>query len=126
MVLPRFKSIKLAYALSLLIGGIGFLMVPFIGDKYVLFLPYFLIGFAWAAMLAMPFTLVTNALEGSKYMGTFLGLFNCTICIPQIVAAALGGVLLAALGSVQGNMLMLAGVLLIAGTAAVFVIQDKK
>ena len=126
VVLPRFKSIKLAYALSLLIGGIGFLMVPYVGDKYVLFLPYFLIGFAWAAMLAMPFTLVTNALEGSKYMGTFLGLFNCTICIPQIVAAALGGVLLAALGSVQGNMLMLAGVLLIAGTAAVFVIQDKK
>ena len=108
VVLPRFKSIKLAYALSLLIGGIGFLMVPYVGDKYVLFLPYFLIGFAWAAMLAMPFTLVTNALEGSKYMGTFLGLFNCTICIPQIVAAALGGVLLAALGSVQGNMLMLA------------------
>ncbi len=126
VVLPRFKSIKLAYALSLLIGGIGFLMVPYIGDKYLLFLPYFLIGFAWAAMLAMPFTLVTNALEGSKYMGTFLGLFNCTICIPQIVAAALGGVLLAALGSVQGNMLMLAGVLLIAGTAAVFIIQDKK
>ena len=126
VVLPRFKSIKLAYALSLLIGGIGFLMVPYIGDKYLLFVPYFLIGFAWAAMLAMPFTLVTNALEGSKYMGTFLGLFNCTICIPQIVAAALGGVLLAALGSVQGNMLMLAGALLIAGTAAVFIIQDKK
>ena len=126
LVLPRFKSIKLAYALSLLIGGIGFLMVPYIGDKYLLFLPYFLIGFAWAAMLAMPFTLVTNALEGSKYMGTFLGLFNCTICIPQIVAAALGGVLLAALGSVQGNMLMLAGVFLIIGTAAVFIIQDKK
>ena len=126
VVLPRFKSIKLAYALSLLIGGIGFLMVPYIGDKYLLFVPYFLIGFAWAAMLAMPFTLVTNALEGSKYMGTVLGLFNCTICIPQIVAAALGGVLLAALGSVQGNMLMLAGALLIAGTAAVFIIQDKK
>ena len=126
VVLPRFKSIKLAYALSLLIGGIGFLMVPYIGDKYLLFVPYFLIGFAWAAMLAMPFTLVTNALEGSKYMGTFLGLFNCTICIPQIVAAALGGVLLAALDSVQGNMLMLAGVFLIIGTAAVFIIQDKK
>ena len=52
VVLPRFKSIKLAYALSLLIGGIGFLMVPYIGDKYLLFVPYFLIGFAWAAMLA--------------------------------------------------------------------------
>ncbi len=126
VVLPRFKSIKLAYALSLVVGGIGFLMVPYIGDKYLLFVPYFLIGFAWAAMLAMPFTLVTNALEGSKYMGTFLGLFNCTICIPQIVAAALGGVLLAALGSIQGNMLMLAGILLVVGALAVFFIQDKK
>ena len=126
VALPRFKSIKLAYALSLVIGGIGFLMVPYIDNKFLLFVPYFLIGFAWAAMLAMPFTLVTNALEGSKYMGTFLGLFNCTICIPQIVAAALGGVLLAALGSVQGNMLMLAGVLLVVGAAAVFFIQEKK
>lgn len=126
VVLPRFKSIKLAYALSLVIGGIGFLMVPYIGNKFLLFIPYFLIGFAWAAMLAMPFTLVTNALEGSKYMGTFLGLFNCTICIPQIVAAALGGVLLAALNSVQGNMLMLAGALLVVGSLAVFFIQDKK
>ena len=126
LMLPRFNNIKVAYALSLVIGGIGFAMVPYCQNQYLLFVPYFLIGFAWAAMLAMPFTLVTNALEGSKYMGTFLGLFNCTICIPQIVAAALGGVLLAALGSVQGNMLMLAGVLLVVGAAAVFFIQEKK
>ncbi len=126
MALPRFKNIKVAYALSLVVGGIGFLMVPYVHDKFLLFVPYFLIGFAWAAMLAMPFTLVTNALEGSKYMGTFLGLFNCTICIPQIVAALLGGVLLSWFGSVQGNMLMLAGALLIAGAACVFLIVEGK
>ncbi|MBR1544237.1 MAG: MFS transporter [Muribaculaceae bacterium] len=125
MALPRFKNIKVAYALSLVVGGIGFLMVPYVHDKFLLFIPYFLIGFAWAAMLAMPFTLVTNALEGSKYMGTFLGLFNCTICIPQIVAAVLGGVLLSALGSVQGNMLMLAGVLLVVGAVCVFFITES-
>ena len=126
VVLPQFKNIKLAYALSLVIGGIGFAMVPYIHNQYLLFVPYFLIGFAWAAMLAMPFTMVTNAFEGSSRMGTALGLFNCTICVPQIVAAALGGVLLAALGSVQGNMLMLAGILLIVGAACVFIIEDKK
>jgi len=126
IVLPQFKNIKVAYALSLIIGGIGFAMVPFIHNQYLLFLPYFLIGFAWAAMLAMPFTLVTNAFEGSSRMGTALGLFNCTICIPQIVAAALGGVLLSALGSVQGNMLILAGVLLAIGALCVFIIEDKR
>jgi len=126
VVLPQFKNIKVAYALSLVIGGIGFAMVPYIHNQYMLFVPYFLIGFAWAAMLAMPFTMVTNAFEGSSRMGTALGLFNCTICIPQIVAAALGGVLLAAMGSVQGNMLLLAGILLIVGAACVFIIENKK
>ena len=126
VVLPRFKNIKVAYALSLVIGGIGFAMVPYIHNQYLLFVPYFLIGFAWAAMLAMPFTMVTNAFEGSSRMGTALGLFNCTICIPQIVAAALGGVLLAAMHSVQGNMLLLAGILLFIGAVCVFIIEDKK
>ena len=127
VVLPQFKNIKVAYALSLAIGGIGFAMVPYIHNQYMLFVPYFLIGFAWAAMLAMPFTLVTNAFEGSSRMGTALGLFNCTICVPQIVAAALGGVLLKyVMGSVQGNMLMLAGILLVVGAACVFIIEEKK
>ncbi len=127
MALPQFKNIKVAYALSLVIGGIGFAMVPYIHNQYLLFVPYFLIGFAWAAMLAMPFTLVTNAFEGSNRMGTALGLFNCTICLPQIFAAALGGVLLKyVMDSVQGNMLLLAGILLVVGAACVFIIEDKK
>jgi maltose/moltooligosaccharide transporter len=126
VVLPQFKNIKVAYFLSLVIGGIGFAMVPYVHNQYLLFLPYFLIGFAWAAMLAMPFTMVTNAFEGSSRMGTALGLFNCTICIPQIVAAALGGLLLKSMGSIQGNMLLLAGILLIVGAVCVFIIEDKK
>ena len=48
------------------------------------------------------------------------------ICLPQIIAAALGGVLLAAMGSVQGNMLLLAGILLAVGAVCVFLIEDKK
>ena len=36
------------------------------------------------AMLAMPFTFVTNALQGYGHMGAYLGLFNGTICIPQM------------------------------------------
>ncbi len=125
VVLPRFKNIKAAYALSLAVGGAGFALVPMLSDQYALFVPYFLIGFAWAAMLSMPFTLVTNALEGSKYMGTFLGLFNCTICIPQIVAAALGGTVLMLVGSHQYSMMYVAGALLVAGALSVGIIKTK-
>ena len=126
LALPKFRNNKVAYALSLVIGAIGFIMAPYCANKYLLFVPYFLIGAAWAAMLAMPFTLVTNAFEGNPRMGTYLGLFNCTICVPQLVAAALGGITLKALHSVQGNMLILAGVLLIVGAACVFIISEKR
>ena len=125
-VLPQFKNTKVAYSLSLVLGGIGFAMVPFIGDQYVLFVPFVLIGCAWAAMLAMPFTFVTNALQGYGHMGAYLGLFNGTICVPQIVAALVGGIILHAVGSHQYSMMIVAGVLLLIGSACVFVIRDKK
>ena len=71
-VLPQFKNIKVAYAASLLLGAIGFAMVPFLHDQYMQFIPFLLIGCAWAAMLAMPFTFVTNALQGYGHMGAYL------------------------------------------------------
>jgi len=124
-VLPTIKNMKLAYSISLVIGAIGFIIVPYIHNQYLLFLPFFLIGCAWAAMLAMPFALVTNALEGRGHMGVYLGLFNGTICIPQIVAAALGGIILSLVGSVQSHMMTIAGLLLIAGAISVFAIKVK-
>lgn len=125
LVLPKFKSLRLAYVVSLLIGAAGFISVAFVHNQYLLFVSYFLIGAAWAAMLALPFTLLTNALNG-EHMGSYLGLFNCTICLPQIVAAALGGVVLKLVGGVQANMLIIAGVLLICGCFAVALVKEHK
>ena len=118
-VLPRFKNVKTGYVVSLLIGAVGFASVMFLHNQYALFVSYFLIGFAWAAMLALPFTLLTNALEGSPYMGSYLGLFNCTICLPQIVAAATGGLVLRLVGDSQPAMLLMAGIYLVVGAVCV-------
>ena len=125
-VLPQFKNRKLAYALSLILGGIGFVMAAYIHNQYVMFVPFILIGCAWAAMLAMPFTFVTNALEGYGHMGAYLGLFNGTICIPQIIAAAVGGLLLHMVGSEQSHMMIVAGVALVLGALSVTVIKEHR
>ena len=118
---------KGAYILSLIVGGIGFISIFWVHDPYVLWLSYALIGAAWAAMLALPFTLFTNAIEGSSKMGTLLGLFNCTICLPQIVAALCGGLLLkGCCHDSQAAMLVVAGILLFLGALSVFLIQEKK
>ena len=126
VVLPMFKNSKVGYAVSLVIGGIGFAMIPFIHDQYLQFVPFMMIGAGWAAMLAMPFSFVTNALQGYGHMGAYLGLFNGTICIPQIVAALCGGHLLHVVGSHQSNMMIVAGALLVCGAAAVTVIHKKE
>lgn len=126
MVLPRIKGEKLAYALSLAIGAAGFAVLPFIADKTLLIVPFLLIGCAWAAMLAMPFAFVTNALEGYGHKGAYLGLFNGTICIPQIVAALCGGHLLHLVGSHQSHMMIVAGVLLVCGAFSVAAIRSNR
>lgn len=125
VVLPQFKSSKMAYAVSLIIGGVGFALIPFLHDKYLQFIPFLMIGAGWAAMLAMPFTFVTNALQGYGHMGAYLGLFNGTICIPQIVAALCGGHVLWVVGSHQSDMMIVAGVLLVCGALAVSFIKEK-
>ncbi len=123
--LPQFKNRKVAYAVSLVLGGIGFATIPLFSNQYVQFIPFLLIGCAWAAMLAMPFTFVTNALQGYGHMGAYLGLFNGTICVPQIVAALVGGIILSLVGSVQSNMMIVAGVFLILGAVCVFNIKER-
>ena len=125
VVLPQFKNTKLAYSVSLILGGIGFAIVPLFENQYVQFIPFLLIGCGWAAMLAMPFTFVTNALEGYGHMGAYLGLFNGTICIPQIVAALLGGIILSLVGSAEASMMYVAGASLIIGAVCVTAIKDK-
>ena len=125
-ILPRFKNTKMAYAFSLVLGAIGFALIPFCPDKYLQIVPFLLIGCAWAAMLAMPFTFVTNALQGYGHMGAYLGLFNGTICLPQIVAALCGGSILHLVGSQQENMMIVAGVLLVLGACCVWLIKEKK
>ena len=125
VVLPQFKNTKMAYAVSLVIGGVGFALIPFLHDPYLQFIPFLMIGAGWAAMLAMPFTFVTNALQGYGHMGAYLGLFNGTICIPQIVAAICGGAVLSLVGSHQSDMMIVAGILLICGALSVSFIKEK-
>lgn len=130
VMLPRFRSRKFSYTLSLLLGAAGFIMTAFITNPYLLFVAFALIGCAWAAMLAWPFTILTNSLHGGN-IGAYLGLFNCTICVPQIVAALVGGWILTML-SVPGElapeylMMAVAGVSLVIGAVCVFFIKEGK
>ncbi len=130
VVLPMFRSRKFSYALSLLLGAAGFISAGLLHDQYLLLVSFFLIGCAWAAMLAWPFTILTNSLKGGN-IGAYLGLFNCSICIPQIVGALLGGWILSFFGGAdtlapQHMMMIIAGISLCLGAIAVAFIKEHQ
>lgn len=128
-VLPRFRSRKFSYSLSLMLGAVGFVLAGLLTNKYLLFIPFLLIGCAWAAMLAWPFTILTNSLKGGN-IGAYLGLFNCSICIPQIIGALTGGLILGLMATPgqlapQWAMMIVAGVSLAIGSLCVYIIKEK-
>lgn len=114
---------KLGYAGSLCLGAIGFISVFFIHNQYTLIGSFVLVGIAWAAMNTYPLTMVTNALSGA-HMGTYLGLFNGSICLPQIIASVASFALFPLLGSSQSNMFLLGGIVMVIGALSVFSIKE--
>jgi maltose/moltooligosaccharide transporter len=115
---------KNIYMLSLLCGGLGLLSMMFIKDKNLLFIPMIGVGIAWAAILALPYAILSSSLP-PKQTGVYMGIFNATITIPQIAAGVLGGVLLSAFGGNAISMITLAGVsMIIAGICAKLVIKS--
>ncbi|WP_444965350.1 SLC45 family MFS transporter [Pediococcus pentosaceus] len=114
---------KSGYAVSLILGALGFISVFFVHNQYILIVSYILVGIAWAGMNTYPLTIVTNALSGN-HMGTYLGLFNGSICLPQIVASLLSFGLFPLLGSSQANMFLLAGAVMLLGAFAVGTIKE--
>ncbi len=117
------KYHKLGYSGSLLLGAIGFISIFFIHSQSALIFSYILVGIAWAGMNTYPLTIVTNALSG-KHMGTYLGLFNGSICLPQIIASLLSFALFPLLGNSQAHMLIVAGIVLACGALAVGTIKE--
>jgi maltose/moltooligosaccharide transporter len=117
------KSIgrKKTYSFSLLMGGIGLASMYFVQDKNILLLSISGVGLAWAAILAMPYAMLSGSLPADK-MGVYMGLFNATITIPQIAAGLLGSTIIALFGGFPMAIIVIAGVsMLIAGIAVFFV-----
>jgi maltose/moltooligosaccharide transporter len=117
---------KNTYMLSLIIGGIGLMSTMFITDKYLLLLPMVGIGMAWAAILALPYAILSSTLP-PKQTGVYMGIFNATITIPQIAAGLLGGVVLTLVGDKAINVIGIAGAsMIIAGICAKLVIRSNE
>ena len=118
---------KLLHLVSLVAGGLGFILIYYVSEPWMLHICFALVGIAWASILSMPYAMLSGSVEPNK-MGTYMGIFNMFIVIPQIVAA-LGGVnflykLL--FGEAVINTMLLAGTLLIVAGLCNLLITDRR
>jgi len=128
LLLPKIaKAIgrKKTYSFSLIIGGIGLASMFFVHDKNFLLLSISGVGLAWAAILAMPYAMLSGSLPADK-MGVYMGLFNATITIPQIAAGLLGSTIIALFGGFPIAIIVIAGVSMLIAGLSVFFVQESK
>ena len=119
------KTRKMTYFLSLIAGGLGFIIVAYGHTHVSSLIGFVLIGIGWIALISIPFTILTNALDG-KHDGVYLGLFNCFICIPQIVASVASFAIFPAVGKSMAHMLAIAGVSLMIGGCLIWIVKEEK
>ena len=121
----RAKRHKATHSIALAVGGISFISFFFIKDPNILIFSMIGIGFTWGSILSMPYAILTGALPADK-MGTYMGIFNFFIVIPQILAASiLGFVTKDIFGGQVIFTMVLAGCSLILGALSVFFVQDR-
>ncbi len=117
-------SRKTVHAFSLVCGALGLLSFYIIKDPKLLLISELGIGLAWASILAMPYAILTGSLPAEK-MGTYMGIFNFFIVIPQITAAAILGFFVRSLFSGEAiYALLLGGVSLILAALLVMRVDD--
>lgn len=107
------------YVVTLLCGAAGFAGLWMLRDQYALMVPMIGIGIAWAGILAMPYAILSRSVE-PRHMGVYMGIFNFTVVIPQIVIGLTGGaiVTLCFAGDARSMLLLAAAFMLLAALLA--------
>ena len=138
-IAKRLGAQKLHF-ISLVIGGIGLLSMPFLNDVDVLFtIPFgggievsqiylfsFGLGITWASMMAMPYQILASSIPNGK-TGIYMGIFNIFIVVPMIIQIfSVQYFVYDLLGENPINIIRLAGsFLIIGGIFSLFVSQPK-
>ena len=118
----KITSRKTVHSISLIIGGLSLISFYLIKNPKLLMISELGIGLAWASILAMPYAILTGSLPSNK-MGTYMGIFNFFIVIPQIMAATILGFLVKTLFGGETILALVTGgvSMFIAATLVMFV-----
>jgi len=73
---------KKVYLFSLFLTGIAMLCIPYIQDSLLVILPMIFFGIGWAAMMGIPYSMVSKIVPQER-RGVYMGILNMMIVIPM-------------------------------------------
>ena len=121
--LARKYSSKLVYVLSLVLTGVAMLSMPYISDQYLLLLPMILFGVGWAAMMGIPYAMVSKVIPEDR-RGVYMGIVNMMIVIPMLIqTVSFGFIIKNMLGNDAINAILFGGIFFI--IAAILALRLK-
>lgn len=104
---------KMVYVSSLFLAGIAMLVMPFLKDEYLLLLPMVLFGIGWAAMMGIPYAMVSKIIPEQR-RGVYMGIVNMMIVIPMLIQTiTFGFIIKNILNNNAVNAILFGGVFLI-------------
>lgn len=124
--IARKMGARPVHAISVAASGIAMLALPWCSTEAILFIPMIGIGLGWASMMGNPYVILANSIPPAR-TGIYMGIFNMFIVIPMMIESlTMPLIYRPLLGGDPRNVLMLAGVMMIAAAVATMAIRDKR
>ena len=117
---------KKVYAISLLGTAIALFTIPYISDPVMVLVPMVLFGIGWAAMMGIPYTMVSKIVPQDR-RGVYMGILNMMIVIPMFIQTlTFGPIYKYVLGGNAINAMLFAGLFFAISAFLAFRLNENK
>ncbi|MBT8258184.1 MAG: MFS transporter [Bacteroidia bacterium] len=124
--LARRISSKWVYVLALVGTAIAMLSMPFIKDEHALLAPMILFGIGWAAMMGIPYSMVSKVIPEDR-RGVYMGIVNMMIVIPMLIqTVSFGPVVKYVLNNSAINAILFGGVFFVIASLLAIRLKSSK
>ena len=104
---------------------LGYAGIYFIGNSVIVYYALIAIaGIGWASVVSLPFAIMSKHVDSTK-MGLYMGIFNLSVVLPQLVASFKMGEVVGAAPDKSVIFAICAITLAISGVLWFFVKKDK-
>lgn len=124
-VIAAKKGMTHTHTWAILAMALGYGIIYFFGANiYTFFVALVIVGIGWASLVSLPFAIMSSRVNQAK-MGLYMGIFNLSVVLPQLVASFKMGEVIQASEDKSIIFGICAACLLVSGILWIFVKEKK-